>query len=171
MKLGSPDAEATEQYYQSIAQAIASYGRLAPPDVVIGDNGSIVLRTALPPEQMENALCATVHALDSQLALTGVETMNQVVADSEASRRFNTALITSFACAAVLLAVLGIYSVIAFSAAAREQEMALRLALGSPRADIVRLVVISGAKLAAMDCAARPDRICSCGRPPTVAAL
>ncbi len=153
VKLNSPDAEATEQYYQPIAQIKASYGSLIPADAVSGDDGSIVLRSALPPEQMENALRATVHTLDPQLALTGVATMNQVVADSEASRRFNTALITSFALAAVLLAVLGIYSVIAFSAASREGEMAIRLALGSPRSAVVRLVVASGAKLAAAGCA------------------
>ncbi len=153
VKLASPDAEATEQYYRTIAQVVASYSYSpAPPDAVVGDGGYIVLRSALPPEQMENSLRATVHALDPQLALTGVQTMEETVADSEASRRFNTALITSFAMAAVLLAVLGIYSVIAFSAASREQEMAIRLALGSPRAGIVRLVVISGAKLAAAGC-------------------
>jgi len=56
--------------------------------------------------------------------------MERAVSDSEAPRRFNTAIITAFAVAAVLLSVLGIYSVIAFSAALREQEMAIRIALG-----------------------------------------
>lgn len=153
VKLSSPDAEATEQYYQPIAQVRASYGSLAPADQVVGNGGSVVLRSALPPEQMENALRAAMRGLDPQLALTNVQTMDQAVADSEASRRFNTALITGFALAAVLLAVLGVYSVIAFSVASREQEMAIRLALGSPRAGIVRLVVASGAKLAAAGCA------------------
>jgi ABC-type antimicrobial peptide transport system permease subunit len=78
--------------------------------------------------------------------------MEQAVSDSEAPRRFNTVLITSFACAAVLLAVLGIYSVIAFSAASRVQELAIRMALGSQRAGIVRLILESGAKLAAFGC-------------------
>jgi ABC-type antimicrobial peptide transport system permease subunit len=53
----------------------------------------------------------------------------------------------------LLLAVLGIYSVIAFSVAQRVQEMAIRMALGSQRSGIVRLVVVSGAKLAAVGCA------------------
>ncbi|MEO8727549.1 MAG: FtsX-like permease family protein [Acidobacteriaceae bacterium] len=78
--------------------------------------------------------------------------MRQAVSDSEGARRFNTALISAFAIAAVLLAVLGIYSVIAFSVALRTQEMAMRLALGSRRADIVKLVLTSGAKLAAVGC-------------------
>jgi ABC-type antimicrobial peptide transport system permease subunit len=79
--------------------------------------------------------------------------MEQAVSLSEAPRRFNTVLITSFAFAAVSLAVLGIYCVIAFSAASRVQEMAIRMALGSQRAGIVRLVLESGAKLAAVGCA------------------
>jgi ABC-type antimicrobial peptide transport system permease subunit len=52
----------------------------------------------------------------------------------------------------VLLAVLGIYSVIAFSVASRVQEMAIRMALGSQRSGIMRLILISGAKLAAIGC-------------------
>jgi putative ABC transport system permease protein len=55
--------------------------------------------------------------------------------------------------AAVLLAVLGIYSVIAFSVAARLQELAIRMALGSQRAGIMRLILISGMKLAVVGCA------------------
>ena len=92
-----------------------------------------MLRSASPPEQMENALRATVRSIDPQLPLTQVRTMEQAVSESEAPRRFNTVLISSFAFAAVLLAVLGIYSVIAFSVASRVQEMAIRMALGSQR--------------------------------------
>jgi ABC-type antimicrobial peptide transport system permease subunit len=106
----------------------------------------------LPPEQMENALLSTVRAIDPQLPLTQVQTMEQAVSSSEAPRRFNTALITGFALAAVLLAVLGIYSVITFSVASRVQEMAIRMALGSQRSGIVRLILESGAKLAAVGC-------------------
>jgi hypothetical protein len=59
--------------------------------------------------------------------------MEQAVSESEAPRRFNTALISAFAIAAVLLAALGIYSIMAFSTALRVHEMAIRLALGSQR--------------------------------------
>ena len=78
--------------------------------------------------------------------------MEQAVSLSEAPRRFNTVLIGSFAFAAVLLAVLGIYSVISFSVASRVQEMAIRMALGSQRGSIVWLVLESGAKLAVVGC-------------------
>jgi ABC-type antimicrobial peptide transport system permease subunit len=93
-----------------------------------------------------------VRSIDPLLPLTQVQTVEQVVSESEASRRFNTALISSFAFAAVLLAVLGIYSVIAFSVASRVQEMAIRVTLGSQRSAILRLVLESGAKLAAIGC-------------------
>jgi ABC-type antimicrobial peptide transport system permease subunit len=94
-----------------------------------------------------------VHDIDPQLPLTQVQSMEHAISDTEAPRRFNTALISSFAAIAVLLAVLGIYSVIAFSVALRVQEMAIRMALGSQRAGIVRLVVTSGARLALLGCA------------------
>jgi len=79
--------------------------------------------------------------------------MEHAVSDSEAPRRFNTALIASFAGAALLLAALGIYSVIAFSAALRAQEMAVRIALGSQRSGILNLVFASAVKLAIVGCA------------------
>jgi predicted permease len=152
VKLSSPDDPTLEQFFKPVAQDEAEAGSLASPTDLNGNNGYIVLRSAMPPKQMENVLRSTVHAIDPQLALTQVETMEQAVSSSEAPRRFNTVLITSFALAAVLLAVLGIYSVIAFSVASRVQEMAIRMALGSQRSGIVRLVLESGAKLAVIGC-------------------
>ncbi len=152
VKLNSPDAPVKEQFYQPVDQAEASIGSLASPADLNGNGGYIVFRGTLPPEKMENVLRATVRSIDQQLALTQVETMEQAISDSEAPRRFNTTVITGFAAAAVLLAVLGIYSVIAFSVASRVQEMAIRMALGSQRLGIMRLILVSGAKLACIGC-------------------
>ena len=151
-KLSTPDADASEQFYEPVAQLKKDLGPSAQPTAVHGNGGYIVLRSALPPEQMENSLRAIVRSLDTQLPLTQVQTMEQVVALSEAPRRFNTIIISSFALAAVLLAVLGIYSIIAFSVASRVQEMAIRMALGSQRSHIMRLILMSGLKLAAIGC-------------------
>ncbi|MGC2581247.1 MAG: ABC transporter permease, partial [Acidobacteriaceae bacterium] len=151
-KLNSPDADAHEQFYAPVAQLEKDAGAYAQPTDLNGNSLYIVLRSALPPEQMENAMRAVVRNLDPQLPLTQVQTMDEVVAQSEAPRRFNTIIISSFALAAVLLAVLGIYSIIAFSVASRVQEMAIRMALGSQRSHIVRLVAVSGLKLAAVGC-------------------
>lgn len=153
VKQSSPDRPVRPQYYTTIDQTGLFAGSLETPGDLHGSSVFVVLRTALPPEQMENALRATVHTLDPQLPLTQVQTMEHTIADSEAPRRFNMALIGSFAAIAVLLAVLGIYSVIAFSVAQRTHEMAIRLALGSQRWGIVRLVVLSGGKLAVVGCA------------------
>jgi putative ABC transport system permease protein len=152
-KEGSPDQDAKQQFYITNDQTQTFLGSFGSPTNLNGNGGYIVLRTTMQPEQMENALRATVRALDPQLPLTQVQTMERTISDSEAPRRFNTALITSFAFAAVLLAVLGIYSVIAFSVALRVQEMAIRMAMGAQRVGIVRIVVASGAKLAAVGCA------------------
>jgi putative ABC transport system permease protein len=152
VKLGSPDDPTKEQYYSPADQGNDDLGSLAGPNDLNGNGGYIVLRSSLPPEQIENALRATVRSIDSRLPLTQVQTMEQAVSETEAPRRFNTVLISSFALAAVLLAVLGIYSVIAFSVASRVQEMAIRMALGSQRTAIVRLIIESGAKLATIGC-------------------
>jgi ABC-type antimicrobial peptide transport system permease subunit len=120
--------------------------------MLTGNYGSIALRGQLPPEQMADSLRAVVRSIDPQLPLIHVESMERVVQEGQASRRFSTALISSFAAAAVLLALLGIYSVIAFSAALRTHELAIRLALGSQRSSVMRLVLVSGAKLGLAGC-------------------
>ncbi|MGA7257030.1 MAG: ABC transporter permease [Terracidiphilus sp.] len=149
-KLERPDADAREQFYLPVAQLEKDAGANARPTDLNGQGGYVVLRSALPPEQMENSLRKVVRSLDPLLPLSDVQTMDEVVAQSEAPRRFNTVVISSFAAAAVLLALLGIYSVVAFSVASRLQEMAIRMALGSQRSHIVRLVALSGLKLAAI---------------------
>jgi predicted permease len=148
-KLEAPDQDARVQFYQPATQEVKEFGGLAD-GALSGNSGFIVVRSALPPEQMENTMRRVVRELDPQLPLSQVQTMDDVVAQSEGPRRFNTALVTSFALAAVLLAGLGIYSIVAFSVASRVREMAIRIALGSQRGDILRLVLISGAKLAAV---------------------
>ena len=153
VKENSPDAPNKEQWYQPIEQVEKSVGSLGLPTDLNGNGGFVSLRTVMEPEQMESVLRATVHAIDPQLPLTQVQSMERAVSDSEAPRRFNTAIITAFALAAVLLSLLGIYSVIAFSAALREQEMAIRIALGSQRSGILSLVFTSAAKLAIAGCA------------------
>jgi putative ABC transport system permease protein len=148
----SPDAPTKEQYYQPLEQFEKSVGSLGSPTDINGNAGYIAMRTATEPERTANVLRATVGSMDSQLALTQIQSMEQTVSDSEAPRRFNTVLISAFAVAAVLLAALGIYSVIAFSAALRAHEMAIRIALGSQRSGILGLVFTSAAKLALAGC-------------------
>ncbi len=152
VKLESPDRPSWEQFYLPQDQLKEDAGSLASPTDLSGNFGYMAMQSTLPPEQMENALRVTVHSIDPLLPLAEVQTMEQGLSESEVPRRFNTVLMGSFALAAVLLAVLGIYSIIAFSVASRAQEMAIRMALGSRQGSIIRLVLQSGAKLAAIGC-------------------
>ena len=153
VKQTSADSPVTDQTYTPASQFSTSLANFAFAGMLNGNFGTIVLRTTLPPEEMTNALLATVRSIDPRLPLTDVATMDSVVNAEQAPRRFNTAIISSFAGAAVLLAVLGIYGVIAFSATLRNQEMAIRLALGSQRSSVMRLILVSGAKLGLAGCA------------------
>jgi ABC-type antimicrobial peptide transport system permease subunit len=152
VKLGSPDGGTAEQFYQPVTQQVVSEGALASVGELAGNYGYIVLHTDTPPEQLENSLLVAVRNIDPQLPLMHIQTMEHVISDSEAPRLFNTVLISAFAMIALLLAILGIYSVIAFSVALREQEMAIRMALGCQRQGVLQLVLTSAAKLGAIGC-------------------
>jgi hypothetical protein len=141
VKLGSPDGETAPQVYQPVTQTVATEGVFAAAGELSGTEGWIVLRTRVAPEQMENSLRAMMQSLDPQLPLYQMQTMEHAISGSEAPRRFNTVLISSFAIVAVLLSVVGIYSVIAFTVALREQEMALRMALGCQRSGVLTLIL------------------------------
>jgi predicted permease len=152
IKQTSADAETLNQIYTPASQFKTDIGLFASPGMITGNYGSILVRGQLPPEQMTDSVRSVVRSIDPQLPLTHVESMEQVVAENQASRHFNTVLISCFAAAAVLLALLGIYSVIAFSTTMRTHEMAIRMALGSRRANVMWLVLVSGAKLGLMGC-------------------
>jgi len=153
VKEAAPDVPSKQQYYVPVEQYEKSIGPFASSTDLNGNGGSVVVSTAMEPEQMANVLRAIVRSIDPQLPLAQVQSMEHAVSNSEAPRRFNTVVISAFALAAALLAALGMYSVIAFSAALRAQEMAIRMALGSQRAGILRLVFASAAKVAMLGCA------------------
>ena len=152
VKLGAPDAETIPQVYQPVTQTVASEGPLATAGELSATDGWIILHSRLTPEPMEDTVRATVQKIDPQLPLYQMQTMEHAISKSEAPRRFNTVLISSFAIAAVLLSVLGIYAVIAFSVALREQEIAVRMALGCRRSGVILHILSSGARLAAVGC-------------------
>ncbi|HET9099793.1 MAG TPA: ABC transporter permease [Acidobacteriaceae bacterium] len=152
VKTTGPDDATREQYYQPVEQAKASFGQFARPSDLDGNQMYTVLHTSMPPHQVENSLREVFHSLDPQLATTQVQTMDEALSNQEAPRRFSTTIITAFGVIAVFLAILGIYSVVAFSVALRTQEMAIRLALGASRSAIRKLIVLSGARLTLIGC-------------------
>jgi len=101
---------------------------------------------------MTESLRLTVRSIDPQLPLIQMKSMEDVVGDGRASRRFVTGLISSFAAIAVALAAMGVYSVVACSAVSRKREIAIRLALGSRRGGAMRLILLSGTKLGLAGC-------------------
>jgi len=152
IKQGAADRDTEPQCYQPFSQLMRAFDGYMPPDTLSGNFGVIVLRSTLPPEQMAGSLRAVVRSLDPQLPLTQIQSMERAVTDGRAPRRFTTALVSAFAGIAVVLAALGVYSVIAFSAASRKREMAIRLALGSSRSGVMRLILFSGARLGFAGC-------------------
>ena len=148
----SRDERAGDQYYLPTGQPASLNGMDAPDKLTNAAGGYIVLRSALQPEQMEQTLRATVAEVDPMLALKEVHPMADALANIEAPRRFNTGLIGSFALGALLLAVSGIYAVVAFTVTLRVQEIAIRMALGAERGKIARMVLAGGVKLALLGC-------------------
>ncbi len=107
------------------------------------------VRTALDPHSLASALRAQIGAADPDQPLTEIETMAERIDLASASPRFTMLLIGIFSGTAFVLAVVGIYGVIAYSVAQRTQELGIRIALGAERRDILRLVIGSGMALTA----------------------
>ena len=151
--LGSPDTPAADQWYLPAEQPAVLYGADAKETLIDPAGGFIALRSSLPPEQMTEVLRSSVAEVDSQLAIEQIRTMTDAISGVEAPRRFNTSLMTAFAVAALLLALTGIYAVVAFSVSMRTREIAIRMALGAQRSGIAGMVLLSGLRLALIGCA------------------
>jgi putative ABC transport system permease protein len=105
---------------------------------------TLVLRTTVPPRTVVPALTSAVHEIDAELPLLRVLTMEEIVSASFAQRRFAMQLLGAFAGFALLLAALGIYSVLSWTVRQRVREIGIRRALGASVGDVIRMVVVEG---------------------------
>jgi putative ABC transport system permease protein len=106
------------------------------------------VRTSGDPLLLTRAVQAQVQAVDPDQAIANVRTMDDLVEAEVGQRRLLAILLGSFAAVALLLALIGIYGVIAYSVAQRAQEVGIRRALGARQSDILRLVISQGLMLA-----------------------
>ncbi|MDQ3120356.1 MAG: ABC transporter permease, partial [Verrucomicrobiota bacterium] len=105
---------------------------------------ALVVRTAGDAARFGTAVQKEIRALDPEQPVADLRTMKQVISKSIARPRFNTLLLTIFAAVALMLASVGLYGVMNYSATQRTHEVGIRMALGATRADIMRLVVGNG---------------------------
>ncbi len=146
------DVPSIDQWYTPMDQPATLYGSGTPGNLSGPPSGYITMRSALDPEHMIQTLRSTIAEIDPLLALQEVRPVTDAVSAIEAPRHFNTDLITAFAVGALLLAITGIYAVMAFSVSQRTQEIAIRMTLGAQRAGVAKLVLVSGARLTLVGC-------------------
>jgi predicted permease len=115
-----------------------------------GFSMQLALRTASDPAAMGMTVRAALHELAPNIPLLDVRTMQAIVDESISPQRFNMFLLAAFAGLALLLAGIGLYSVLAYSVRQRAREIGVRMALGARMRDVLRRVVIDGMKPTAL---------------------
>ena len=109
---------------------------------------TVTARTVGDPLASAPSILKVISSIDKTQAVFDVGTMAEALADSIAPRRFNLFLLGIFATAALLLALIGIYGLIAYSVTQRTHEIGIRMALGSQRGEVVRMMVRQGIGIA-----------------------
>ena len=102
---------------------------------------TLVVRTQMDPTSSSGAIREAIWSVDSSLAIPREKTLSTILSSAEAPRRYEASLVTLFALCALILAMLGLYAVISYSAGQRSHEMGVRIALGAQQRDVLRMVM------------------------------
>jgi len=105
---------------------------------------SMVLRTAVPPTSVAEPAAAIIRAIDPEQPIEAIRPLEEIVAETLRPRRFSAMLLGLFAAIALVLASVGIYSVLSYIASGRSREIGIRTALGAQTSDVIRLIVREG---------------------------
>jgi predicted permease len=105
---------------------------------------TMVIRSSVPPLTLARAAAAIIHDIDPNQPVQQVTTMEEIVSQTLAPQQFSAMLLGVFAAAALVLASIGIYSVLSYIVRGRRREIGIRAALGAGTADVIRLVIAEG---------------------------
>jgi putative ABC transport system permease protein len=108
---------------------------------------AVVVRGTLPPDRAASALRGLLRNADAALAAADVRTMEQLVSEASAERRFQTLVLTVFGGISLFLSLIGLYALMAYSVQRRTAEIGIRMALGAQRSAVMSLVLRQGATL------------------------
>ncbi len=108
----------------------------------------VIVRSEIAPQALERTLEQQLHAINPKLPLSEMELIRVHIAELTSDKRFTSVILTAFAGLGLVLAVIGLYGVVSYLVAQRNQELAIRLALGADRSAILWLMVRQGLVLA-----------------------